>query len=509
MFIARPRPDGEARIGRPRSLGRRLAAPLLLVAAALLLRAPGFGSAVLDPDEGLYVVQAAAWLRGHWPYIAVWDMHPPGAPALLALVQALVPDPVLALRLAGALAVGATALLLRDTARILGAGPGTALAAGLLYVAHTLVAGGLATNTELLFAPFVALAARLLLAEALRPAAPRVAIVLIAGLSAGVALWVKQVTALESSALWFTLVCVALAARRMRVPRLLPLAVAFALGAGLPSLGMAFGYWLTGHWADWLQGNILAPLAYVGAPDEAPGLRRGLAAALPPFSGLLLATAGLAFADETGRRAARLLLPWLAAAVVAMAAPGKYFDHYFLVLLPPLSLLAAFGLSAVVRRAVRPAVQRPASVVLLALLVSIPVMAMALPRLAHGIGLRGQDPVRAVARAAAAELAPGEAMFVANWHVMTYALAGRTPPTRFAFPIHLMGVHPGLTGQDMMAELDRVLAIPPAVIVVAPDRWRLIRPEARSRVETAIAAGYRLVATIPDAWGPVEVWRRR
>jgi hypothetical protein len=509
MFITRQEPGGEVRLRGGRAVSKHLAIPLLFLAFALVIRAPGFFAAVLDPDEGLYVVQALAWLRGGWPYLAVWDMHPPGAPALLAPVQALVPDAVIALRLTGVLAVAATACLLRQIALVLGAGPVTALAAGLLYVAHSVVSGGLATNTELLFAPFVALAAWLLLGEALRQAPPRPGLVFAAGLAAGVALWVKQVTALESSALWFTLVCVALAAGRIGPVQVLLLALAFAAGAGAPTLLVALGYWMAGHGADWLQGNILAPLAYVGAKDDAPGLRLGLLGGLPPLSGLLVATAGLMLADPAARRAARLVLPWLAAAVIAMASPGKFYDHYFLILLPPLCLLAAFGLTAALQHVVRQPVQGGTFAVMLALLLAIPVMAMALPRLAHGIGLRGQDPVRAVARAAAEALAPGEAMLVANWHVMTYALAGQQPPTRFAFPVHLAGVHPGLTGQDMTAELERVLAIPPGVIVVAPNRWQLIKLQARRRVEEAIARDYHLVARIPDAGGPVEVWRLR
>ncbi len=510
MFIARAGQDMAA--GAPVALiarPRTLTSILVLMAAALLLRAPAFIAAVTDPDEGLYVVQAASWLRGQWPYIWVWDMHPPGAPALLALAQAVVADPVLAARLAGCLAVGATACLLRALALRLGAEPATALVAGLLYVAHSLLNGGLATNTELLFAPFVVLAALLLLGEVQHAGPPRSLLVLAAGLSAGMALWVKQVTALESSALWLTMVVVALAQGRLRWPRLFGLAGLFALGAGAPTLGVAAGYWASGHFADWLQGNILAPLAYVGAKDEAPGLRLGLALGLPPLSALLLACCGLRFADATARRAARLLLPWLAAAVLAVGAPGKYYDHYFLILVPPLSLLAAFGLTAAIRFAVRQEVQRGAFAVAVALMVGIPTVAMLQPRLAHGLGLRGADPVRQVARLAAAELGPSDTLFVANWHTVTYALAGKAPPTRFAFPMHLSGTEPELAGTDIQAELERVLALPPKVIVLDPNRWGLIRDEARRAIEAAVARDYELAGVVSDGGRPVEVWRRR
>jgi 4-amino-4-deoxy-L-arabinose transferase-like glycosyltransferase len=482
---------------------------LALFAAALVLRLPAFTSAVIDPDEGLYVVQAEAWLRGGWPYLAVWDMHPPGAPALLTPAHALVPDPVLALRLTGVLAVGTTACLLRAIAIRLGAAPATGLAAGLLYIGHSVTLGGLATNTEILFAPFVALTALILLAEALRTAPPRVSRVLLAGLSAGIALWVKQLTALESSALWFTLAVVAMASRRAGIGRLAVLAAAFAAGAGAPSIGVGLGYWLAGHGADWWQGNFLAPLAYVGAPGLYPGARVGLLLILPTLAPLFVPAAGLALPDAAGRRALRLLLPWTAAAFLAMAAPGRFYEHYFLILLSPLSLLAAFGLAAILRFAVRPAAGRAAFVAMLAVLVAIPVATMLLPRLAYGLGLRGEDPVRAVARVATANLAPGEALYVVNWHVITYALAGRAPPTRYAFPEHLIGRNPALAGGDLPGELARVLALPPGVIVMAPTRWRAISEEARATIEATLRRDYRLVETVPDPAGPVEVWRRR
>ncbi len=479
-------------------------APLAFLGLALLLRAPGFRAAVLDPDEGLYLVQAQAWLGGGWPFVAVWDMHPPGAPALLVLALALAGDPVVALRLAGVVAVAATASLLHALARRLGATPGPALGAGLIYTAYSTMPGGLATNTEILFAPFIALVALLLLTEARRAAPPRAGAVFAAGLAAGMAFWIKQVTALEASALWLTMAGCALAGGRIGPWRLLGLAALFALGAGAPSLGVGAGYWAAGHGEAWWYANILAALHYVGPGEELAELRRRLVGAVPALGPLTLATI-----PAWRERAVRLLLPWLAGSALAVTAPLKFYDHYLLILAPPLSLLAAFGLATLVRRAVVPELQGRGFAALVALVMAMPVAGMLLPRLAEGIGLRGEDPVRATARAAADALRPGDALFVANWHAATYALAGVPPPTRLAFPGHLSGRDTGLAGIDTQAELRRVLALPPGVIVVDPGRWGPIRGEARAAIEAALARDYRLAATIQDGRGPVEVWRLR
>lgn len=479
---------------------------LLFLPLAAILRAPAFVAAVLDPDEGLYLVQAQAWLQGGWPFVAVFDMHPPGAPALLAVALALIADPILAARLLGVVAVAATATLLHGIARRLGGDRATGLAAGLLYIAGSAIPGGLATNTEILFAPFVALVARLLLGEV---RAPRLGVVLAAGLAAGCAVTIKQVTAIESAALWLTMILVAWRAGGIDMRGIAASAAVFALGAGAPMLGLGLGYWVAGQGEAWWQGNIASAVAYLGAPITAPGLRVFATAVLPWLLGAGVLAGGVLLPDAPARRAARWLWPWLAAAVAAVVAPQKYFDHYALILVPPLSLLAGFGLTAVLRQAVQPGARRGGFVVLLGLAMAVPVAGMLLPRLGTGIGLRGADPVREVARAAVANLAPGEALFVANWHVVTYALAGARPPTRVPFPLHLMGVVPRLAGVDTVAELDRVLALPPGVIVVDPGRWWGLRPDARAAVEAALARDYVLAATIQDGPGPVEVWRRR
>jgi len=511
MFVARARPNHDPRLASPAPQPPALALFVVFLLAAFLLRSPGILRAAIDPDEGLYILQAQAWMGGGWPYLAVWDMHPPGAPALLMPVLAVVGDPVLALRLTGVLAVATTASLLCGTARLLGAGSATSLAAGLLFIAYSVLPGGLATNTEILFAPFVAAVARLLLNDVLRGHPPRASLVFAAGLCAGVALWVKQTTALESSALWLTMLGLAMAARPIAWWRVAVQAALFALGAGAPTLGVAAGYAATGHFEPWLRGNLLAPLAYPGEDGIAPGLRLGLAVALPPLSPLLLACAGLAFPDPLARRAGLLLSPWLGAAALAVALPGKWYDHYFLVLAAPLSIIAAFALAAIARHALRPELSRPGFAILVGLSAAVPVAAMLHPRLAHGIGLREADPVRQVAHAVTRELRPGEALFVANWHSITYALARQRPPTRYAFPFHLSGRIQGLTGEDMDAELARVLAIPPGVIVLAADevRWRGMRAAARAAIETQVRRDYDLVASVHDGVGEVQVWRRR
>ena len=82
-----------------------LVVPLAMLLAALLLRALGFTVAVIDTDEGLYLVQAQSWLRGHWPLVEVWDMHPVGAPAMFAAAMAVFGESIATIRLLGCICV--------------------------------------------------------------------------------------------------------------------------------------------------------------------------------------------------------------------------------------------------------------------------------------------------------------------------------------------------------------------------------------------------------------------
>ncbi len=141
---------------RARRALRGAAVPVFLLVAAVLLRAFSFAPAVIDTDEGLYMLQAREWLAGNWPLAGVWDMHPVGAPALFAAVMAPLGEAIWVPRLLGVLGTWLTAWALFAIVRFASAPPAIGLAAGLLYLAHTTLLGGLATNTEILFAPLTA-----------------------------------------------------------------------------------------------------------------------------------------------------------------------------------------------------------------------------------------------------------------------------------------------------------------------------------------------------------------
>jgi 4-amino-4-deoxy-L-arabinose transferase-like glycosyltransferase len=520
---AHPWPALALALGRPGAAeaSRSLLLFLLLLLVALVLRASAFLPSVINPDESLYAVQAQAWLRGGWPYVAVWDMHPVGAPALFAATFALFGESLASLRLLGVVAVAGTGFALYRGVRAAGCDRPTGVAAGLAYVACSALLDGLATNAEILLAPFVAGAMALGL-RAMRRALrlgepPGLRLVLLAGLMVGLALLVKPVVLPLGCLVFLVLVVPAQWVRLMSWRRLADLALAYALACGLPMAGVALVYALRGDWAAFVDGNVLAPLRYLGmGVSLAQAMRLSVAAGAVLLLPALLACGVLLPGRLPGRPLrqaelclARMALAWLCAAMLAVAMPGMYFPHYFLLLLAPVALLAAMGARRLARLA-RPGLVLAGFAALLGVTTLQAWSTVLLPRLEHGIGLRVPDPPQRVAAALNAALQPGETIFVVNWQPLLYFLTHTVAPTRYVLPAQLTGRFAGVTGIDPEAELARILATRPRFLVLDSGRWGEVKPAAQAMVTRVLEQDYQQYGQLPGEDGStVELWRLR
>jgi hypothetical protein len=499
---------------RPRAFLAAAAVPLAMLLAALALRALGLPVSVIDTDEGLYLVQAQAWLRGGWPLVAVWDMHPVGAPAIFALAIGLFGESITTIRLLGSVCVAAAGWALFGLVRAAGAPRRIAVAAGLVYVAHSLRMGGLATNTEILFAPLVVGAMALGVrgaARALRfgepPGWPALAGM---GLAIGSALTIKQVVVPEGCLAFALLVFPALWRGVLPWRRALAMAAAYAGLCALPTLCFALLYLWQGELAAFLDGSLLAPLRYA---HGRLGLRDALHQVLVEVLTLLwpFLLAGIALACWAGRAGAagmlaRIGLLWFAVGSIGVAGPGFFYPHYFLIWLPPLSLLAALGGWRVAR--LLPRAQRGLGYGLLIGVVMLGSWrADATARIERGIGTFAPDPVAQVAARIRTELQPGESIFIANYHPVIYALTDATLPSRFVFPAQLTGTaFTQVAGIDTDAEVARIMATRPRFVVVDRGWWPRVRPSAAAIIAEALERDYLMVATVEEVRGPVEIW---
>ena len=500
--------------------------PLFILLCAFLLRADSFRLSVIDWDESLYLLQGREWLRGGWPLVATWDMHPVGGPAMVAMALLAFGESIASVRLLGLLAVSATACILYLIVRMLGGPRAVGIAAGLLYVVHTAIRSGLSTNTELLFTPFTCAA----LAIGVHAWRAEIALswrsVTAMGLLVGWALTIKQVV-VPLGCLAFALPMLPAYLRgSLPLGRGIAMAAVFALLCATPTLAFALSYFIKGGLAAFLDGSFLAPIRYLGTPIALPAIAVQIAKACVGLFWLILLSLiavvalGAPGSFHKEQPATRFALLWLLAGCIAVAAPLQFWLHYFLILVPPLSLLAAFG-------AWRLAQLAPRSMVagLLACLVAATSSDILLDRVARLIRLghlsecctlasrTEPDVPRLVAGRIAAELTPGEPIFVFNYQPIVYFLSQAALPTRISFPTDLVGTD-NFAGVDLDAELARILVSRPHFIVMDRISMFPVRPSAQELVESELGAHYDLVATFDEIStrappGLIELWHRR
>lgn len=475
----------------------------LLPLGVVAIRWASFLPSVIDWDESLYVLQAREWLRGNWPFSGVWDMHPLGAPATIAAAFLIFGESLETVRLLGAFCVISTGFALIALTRVVGAPRSLGYAAAVFYAAHSLLLGGLSSNTEILFAPLVV--SSLALALAPGPRWPRL---IGMGLLMGCAMLIKQVVAPEGCLAYAIFAWPLLRERRWGM--LFATAAAYALLCLTPTLLVAVIYALRGEFAIWYESTILAPLHYASGriPLEQTLWRLTLAAlALRWLLVMSIPALFLPWRDPVLRRLTIFGFAWLFAASLAVAVPGFFFPHYFLILMPPLSLLAAIGIQAFAERIAG----HRARWMLAALVgfVAIDQVASDLtPRLSRGFYMGSPDTPRRMAAMMNDELQPGDTIFVPNYQPVVYFLTNANLPTRFPFPVHLTGSFANLAGVDTNAEVARILATRPRFIVLDRTEWFGMRASAMSMLTEALEDGYELAASFAEERGAVELWRR-
>jgi 4-amino-4-deoxy-L-arabinose transferase-like glycosyltransferase len=458
--------------GRTRWLRRNrdmLALSALMFCSALVLRAYTYTTAGLDWDESLYIVMAQNWLRGNLPYVAVWDQHPVGLPALFVAAQWLVGDGLLAVRITALIAVVGTAILLACllnrfvNERLAGA------LAGLLYLFYMSRPEGLAGNTEVFNNFIVTAASFLLLEEMVRPmAAVRARMVFAAALLFGVGLQIKYVVIPES-----VFLCCAFLfhfwRQGARLERLLRLAVVAMAGGLLPTGIMTLYFWSVGALTPYLDANLSANIRYLGdQPSLALTLMR-LRFGLLPLFGLLPWPVVLAWLWRNRGERARLgvlggwLTVWLIAAAVDVALPLKLWKHYFNALIPPLCLIGGLALVLLVRRTGWWRWRLLVPLVVLTLLPAVGSM------IKHAADSRTFDRIN-VPRALADQIrqggSDGQDIYIFNYDSLVYAYANAVPPTRYVLGIELADFS-DVSGTRSPDEIGRILSGRPRWIVVA------------------------------------------
>jgi 4-amino-4-deoxy-L-arabinose transferase-like glycosyltransferase len=321
--------SGDSRGGQrsPRAAGPSLVLLFLLfVGVAAILRIPTLSDQVFNADEAYLATQAQVLVDGGRLYVDTVDRKPPVVPYLYAATFWLTGSDHLApVRLLAVLAHALTALLLAAEARRRFTWRRAPLAAGLLYLLAATAffpTDGQAASFEVFMLPIMTGA--ILLGIRDRPAA--------AGATLSLATLTKQTAA-------FALLPLGLLAWRARRWRGLAILAAAFLGPILAA-ALVFGPRDFFFWVFTGNGGYLDPQGVLGY---------AIALGTRETGWFLLGSAALVVLLPFAwahRRDDRDLWLWLLSGFFAVFAGLRFFPHYYLQLIPPLTLLAVRGLDS-------------------------------------------------------------------------------------------------------------------------------------------------------------------
>jgi hypothetical protein len=374
---------------------------------------------------------------------------------------------VIALRVSACVAVAITAAVIYFTARRVNRGFVAPIAAVVLYTAWTARLWGLSGNTEIYLNALVAPAMYLLLraGDGSRGSGRLVAPLSLAGLLLGLALQVKHVALAETALFFAVAVVLALGVdRRCAILTIAAAAVCFLL----PSLIVTAYFWIEGVAAQYFHAVINANLIYA---MERPGLGQILREVPRSFIIPILAIFGAAIVAWRRRdRRTALVLAWAVAAAIDVALPGKFWAHYFLLIVPPAALLGG-SLAQALHEALRLR-WRQLSAVAVAALVLLAGNPIGVYRDSMKMRAFGQhDAPAVVADLISEDLSPEDAIFVFNYQPVIYLLTGARLPTRHVLPADWSRRYSAVTGVDPLKELDRVFGARPEYVVFLDTDW--------------------------------------
>jgi hypothetical protein len=445
----------------------------------VLLRLPAFSRPLLSDDEAIYAATADGLSRGDFLYRDVVDHKPPLIyhvyQASFAVLGRYNTHGAHALVLLSVLLTAAFLFsMLRREDPVRSGGAGLA-AAGLFLVFSTTWHDydALAANCELFLLAPQAVAAWLLLRELRKPAhgarglATHLAVGALVGLSALFKYQGLTFLAASVGMLVWSLILgrrsraqAALAALCQVVGALLPPAL-YLLGCVAMGNAEATLYWFRFNFS--YVGAGLTGMAAMARGLHRLGLIGGVAlvpyalgvwAAITTAVGMVRAVRGQLLAARPANAdlplpSAVLGLLWLATSAIAVAAGGRYFGHYFHLVLAPLCLLAAARFAELWSKG-------PWFRAALVTLCALPALCFfALATVGRPLAAAldvdaGEPPYDEVAARMAAKTSPDERVFVWGNSPQLYVLAQRPMGTRFSFCNYMTGESPGTpteTGQ--------------------------------------------------------------
>lgn len=471
---------------------------LVFIFFALLvvfLRWSSFYQSVISWDESLYLLVAEAWTEGNPPYTAIWDNKPPGIFAIFAIAIAALGHTVLSIRILACLFVATTCFFLyRIGILIEHNGQGVGLLAGVFYAVATLNNGGIAANTEIFYATFVAIAFYLFFSNCLSlqelPSNYYLKLLLI-GFLLGMGFEIKYVVLFDFLALSLILLLAFISQIKSKVKyRLVFQALSLlTLGFILPFIITSAYFWAIGRFDDYVYANFTAnKLRTVNLEFSLTPLLQAIVYQIQinKFFWLAIPSAIIyLFIAKPKSLVERWILAgciiWFLVVLLGICAVfrGYLYVHYFLQLSPALCFITAYLLIRLIFAGVGREEQFAfrqyliLGVLLIVLLDNggIFTTLRTNARYAYFTHVKGikhwSDTPALIGEYLKPKVKPDDYIYVVDNAPIVYFLVDAKIPTRFAFPPFLLlrPDLPNITGVDSSEELERILQKQPTYIV--------------------------------------------
>ncbi|MEM1169405.1 MAG: glycosyltransferase family 39 protein [Cyanobacteria bacterium P01_H01_bin.35] len=334
---------------------------------------------VLDKDESIYILAADSLLNSNLPYIEIWDNKPPGIFILFSLTMLILGNSIVSIRILSIIATTFTSYFLYRIGAAIDAkyGEKIGLLAGSLYAIFSLHNDGAAANAEILFAPFVTGAFVLLFQDR---KFSNIKVFLI-GLILGIGMQIKYLVIMDVLGLvllgsWFRKEefrsqesgVRSQEEERKRKKDAKPvnnfqglikeifsyslLRFYLILGAGLilPAVIIVAIYQFSGYFDEYIYATLIANSKYVGMfnfswSDLLSRLRKQILGNILLWLCLFWSPIYL-FVLARGKlkqeRNFIYLFLWFCCAFLAVLLSKRFYNHYFLQLLPPLCLISGY-----------------------------------------------------------------------------------------------------------------------------------------------------------------------
>ena len=300
-------------------------------------------------DEGFYASVAQSILDGGVPYRDAFDNKPPLIFGWYALSFLMFGEEVWAPRLLVAGLLSITSLLVYVEGRLLFSHRIGLMASAVFGLSIGVAAFGTNANTEyFMLLPMVGA----LVSFTAGHQSGNLGFTLLAGFLAGLAVMTKE-TSIFCLALLPLLIAVPQIRsdgfRVIRDAKLWRMLAALFAGAVAAGLVVASPFVITGSLGDFFQSVVLYAALYVGEGSLGDKLwaLAGAPVYLMTVAGplVLLSIAGVAYLYRTNSSAAPLLIGWAVASVAGIIVVGRFYAHYYVILLPAMALLVPVGVT--------------------------------------------------------------------------------------------------------------------------------------------------------------------